>query len=223
MAKILTSRGLVAALAAAVLGLGFAFSVATTSAQSISDLTVGSATVAPNETVTISVTASGSQIGSYGVNIEYDSTLVSVSTCTSTNGVCNKDFGANTIRMNGSNLSGISGDDVVLGTITFIAGSTAGVADLDVVAADVSDTTGNALTVTPTDGAITIAVATATPTAAPTASGSAAPSATATPKTVPSTGGTPSDTTDSMTLVLAAAGMMIVAGGAAWAVAKRTN
>lgn len=221
MTKVMTSRGLVAALAATVLGLVLAFGVATTThAASVSSLSVGSATVAPGASVTVDVTATADGMGSYGLNISYDSTLVSVSACTSTNGVCNKDFGASTIRMNGSNLSGITGTGVVLGTITFVAGNTEGVADVTFDTADVSDTTGAALTVTPTDGTITIAAATATPTLAPTASPTAAPSATPTPKSLPSTGGPAGDSTSSsLTLLLAAAGLVVVAGSA-WAVAR---
>jgi hypothetical protein len=214
------SRGWTAALAAAILATVAALAfLGIARAQSVSDLTVGSATVAPGGSVTINVTGTVDELGSYRVDVEYDSTLVTATECTSSNGVCSIDTVAdNTVRLNGSNLSGISGDDVVLGTITFTAGNTEGEAALTVVTDTLvlSDTEGGDLTVTPTDGSITIA----TPTAAPTASPTAPASATATPKTLPSTGGAPGDNgISTMVWLLAAMGLVVVAGGA-WALAR---
>jgi hypothetical protein len=214
------SRGWTAALAAAILATVAALAfLGLARAQSVSDLTVGSATVAPGGSVTINVTGTVDELGSYRVDVEYDSTLVTATECTSSNGVCSIDTVAdNTVRLNGSNLSGISGDDVVLGTITFTAGNTEGEAALTVVTDTLvlSDTEGGDLTVTPTDGSITIA----TPTAAPTASPTAPASATATPKTLPSTGGAPGDNgISTMVWLLAAMGLVVVAGGA-WALAR---
>ncbi|HEY5624966.1 MAG TPA: hypothetical protein VIT93_00605 [Dehalococcoidia bacterium] len=208
------SRGWTAAVAAAILATVAALAfLGIARAASVTDLTVGSATVEPGGTVTINVTGTTDDLGSYRVDVGYDSSLVTATECTSSNGVCSIDTVAtDTVRINGSDLAGITGTDVVLGTITFLAGQTEGVADLEVDAATqvLSDTTGESLTATATDGAITIAAATAAPTDAPTA----------TPGAVPNTGGAPgTSSTSSMVWLLAAAGLAVVAGGA-WVMAR---
>jgi hypothetical protein len=217
------SRGWTAAVAAAILATVAALAfLGIARAQSVSDLTVGSATVAPGESVTINVTGTVDDLGSYRVDVVYDAALVTADECSSTNGVCSINAeGPNTVRINGSNLAGISGDDVLLGTITFTAGDTEGTAALTVNTETLvlSDTVGDTLTVTPTDGAITIA----TPTATPVTSETAAP--TATPGSLPDTGGAPADgSTSTLAWMLAAAGLAVVAGGAwAFARARREN
>ncbi len=205
------SRGWTAAAAAAILGTVAALAfLGIASASSISDLTVGSATVEPGGTVTINVTATAEDLGAYRVDVQYDSSLVTATECTSSHGACSIDtIASDTVRLNGSNLNGITGDDVVLGTITFLAGSAEGTADLDVDADTLvlADADTEDLTVTATDGAITIAVpATAAPTA--------------TPGSVPNTGGAPgTSSANSMAWLLAAAGLVVVSGGA-WALAR---
>ena len=196
------SRGWTAAAAAAILATVAALAfLGIASAQSVSDLTVGSADVEPGGTVTISVTATVDELGSYRVDVGYDSTLVTATECTSADGVCSIDVVASdTVRLNGSNLSGITGDDVQLGTITFLSNGPEGVAALTVDTASLvlSDTVGDTLTATPTDGAITIATATPAPSDAPTA----------TPAAVPQTGGAPgASSANSMAWLLAAAGL----------------
>ncbi|MCH7484666.1 MAG: hypothetical protein IIA90_05900 [Chloroflexi bacterium] len=205
-----TSRGWIAAVAAAILATVAALAfLGIALAASVSDLTVGSATVAPGGTVTINVTATTDDLGSYRVDVGYNSSLVTATECTSANGVCSIDvIASDTVRINGSNLAGITGDDVVLGTITFLAGSSEGTAALTVDATTqvLSDTEGATLTVTATNGAITIETATDTPTA--------------TPGAVPATGGAPgTSSANSMAWLLAAAGLAIVAGGA-WVLAR---
>ena len=213
------SRGWTAAAAAAILATVVALAfLGIARAQSVSDLTVGSATVAPGGTVTINVTGTVDSLGAYRVDVQYDSTLVTATECTSAHGVCSIDVQAdNTVRLNGSiSPPGLSGDDAVLGTITFLAGSTEGEADLtvDTTTLVVADDEGNDLSVTPTNGSITIA----TPTATPVPSVTAAP--TATPGTLPQTGGAPADNgISTMIWLLAATGLVVVAGGA-WALAR---
>jgi len=212
------SRGWTAVAAAAILATvaALAFVGIAQAAPSVSDLTVGSATVAPAGTVTIDVTTTSDGLGTYRVDVQYDSTLVTATECTSVYGVCSIDtIASDTVRLNGSWVAGITGDDVVLGTITFLAGSTEGTAALTVdastqVLADDTDATAP-LTVTATNGAITIAVpATDAPTDAPTP----------TPGAVPATGGTPdTSSANSMAWLLAATGLAIVAGGA-WVLAR---
>ena len=211
------TRGWTAAAAAAILATVAAIAfLGTASAQSVSDLTVGSATVEPGGTVTISVTATVDELGSYRVDVGYDSTLVTATECTSADGVCSIDVVASdTVRINGSNLAGITGDDVQLGTITFLSNGPEGVAALTVDTSTLvlSDTVGDTLTVTPTDGAITIATATPAPSDEPTATPAA-------PAAVPQTGGAPgASSANSMAWLLAAAGLTVVAGGA-WVLAR---
>ncbi len=205
------SRGWTAAVAAAILAAVAALAfLGVARAASVSDLTVGSATVAPAGTVTINVTATADDLGSYRVDVGYDSALVTATECTSANGVCSIDvIASDTVRINGSDLGGITGDDVVLGTITFLAGSDEGVAALTVDASTrvLSDTVGETLTVTATDGAITIAVP-------------ATDAPTATPGDLPSTGGSAgTSSANSMAWLLAAVGLTVVAGGA-WVLAR---
>ena len=211
------TRGWTAAAAAAILATVAALAfLGSASAQSVSDLTVGSATVEPGGTVTISVTATVDELGSYRVDVGYDSTLVTATECTSADGVCSIDVVASdTVRINGSNLAGITGDDVQLGTITFLSNGPEGVAALTVDTSTLvlSDTVGDTLTVTPTDGAITIATATPAPSDEPTATPAA-------PAAVPQTGGAPgASSANSMAWLLAAAGLTVVAGGA-WVLAR---
>ena len=208
------SRGWTAAVVAAILATVAALAfLGIARAQSASDLTVGSATVEPGAEVTIEVTATLENVGSFGVNIEFDGTLVTVKAeCGANFGSCNAEFGINTVRLNGAQGgSGISGDNVVLGSFTFVAGSTEGVANLTIVSTEVSDEVGDALSFSSTNnGAITIATATAAPTDEPTA----------TPGAVPATGGAPgTSSVNSMAWLLAAAGLTIVAGGA-WVLAR---
>ena len=159
--------------------------------------------------MTISVTGTTDDLGSYRVDVGYDSTLVTATECSSNYGVCSIDTVAtDTIRVNGSNLAGIDGTDVVLGTITFLAGSAEGTAALTVDGTTqvLSDTTGETLTATATNGAITIATGTVAPTA--------------TPGSVPNTGGAPgTSSANSMAWLLAATGLATVAGGA-WVLAR---
>jgi hypothetical protein len=185
-------------------------------AGSISSFKVGSATTTPNSDVTINVTLSGSAVGAFGVNIKYDTTLVTPTSCTSAKGACNVTFASDTVRINGADTSGISGTDTIVGTITFHAGGTTGTANLTPTITSLTDTDTNPLTVTPTAGQIVIAAATPSPTPAPTEAATASP--TNTPKALPQTGGPVSDGS-SVTWLIAAAGLVVVAAGA-WTVAR---
>ncbi len=208
------SKGRIAAAAAAILATVAALALlGVARAASVSDLTVGSATVELGGEVTISVTATADELGSYRVDVVYDSSLVTATDCMSAEGECSIDaVASDTVRMNGSSLSGITGTDMLLGTITFVSDGPEGTAALTVDAATlvVTDIDNEPLTVTPTDGVITIVAATPTPTASPTA----------TPAVVPETGGTPGASgTNSISWLLAATGLAVVAGGA-WVLAR---
>ena len=207
-------RGWTTAAAAAVLATVAAFALlGIARAASVSDLTVGSATVELGGEVTISVTATADELGSYRVDVGYDSTLVTATECTSAEGECSIDaVASDTVRMNGSSLSGITGTDTQLGTITFVPVGPLGTAALIVDASTlvVVDIDNEPLTVTPTDGVITIVAATLSPT----------PSPTATPAVVPETGGAPGASgTNSISWLLVATGLAVVSGGA-WVLAR---
>jgi hypothetical protein len=212
----LGNRGWLAALAAAILALG-AFGFASTvlaAPGTVTSLKIGSATTAPNTDVTVNLTASGTNIGGWGVNVKYDNTKHTIVSCTSTSaaGTCNKDFAGDTFRINGASTAGLNGTDQVLGSVTFHAGATTGTAALTITEPGISDTDQAEKTITPTNGTITIAEATATPTP------SASPSPT--PKQLPSTGGQPgSDSLDIVWLVAGFAGLAIIAAGA-WTLAR---
>jgi hypothetical protein len=208
------SKGRIAAAAAAILATVAALALlGVARAASVSDLTVGSATVGLGGEVTISVTATADELGSYRVDVGYDSTLVTATKCMSAEGECSIDaVASDTVRMNGSSLSGITGTDMLLGTITFVSDGPEGTAALTVDTATlvVTDIDNEPLTVTPTDGVITIVAATPTPSASPTA----------TPAVVPETGGAPGASgTNSISWLLAATGLAAVAGGA-WVLAR---
>ena len=161
------SRGSTALVAAAILVVGVLAFLGIARAASVSDLTVGSATVAPGSAVTINITATVDELGSYRVDVYYDSSLVTATECAAADGVCSINVVASdTVSINGSNLSGITGSDVVLGTITFLAGGSEGTSDLIVNPATLvlSDTVGDQLFVTPIDGSITIDASAPTPT-----------------------------------------------------------
>ena len=206
------SRGWTTAAAVAILATVAALAfLGIARAASVSDLTVGSATVEPGGTVTISVTATVDELGAYRVDVGYDSELVTATECTSAEGVCSIDvIASNTVRLNGSKVSGLNGD-IELGTITFLSNGPEGTADLTVDTSTLvlGDTLGEEdLTVTPTNGAITIA--TPAETDAPTAA----------PADLPSTGGSlGTSSANSMAWLLAAAGLTVVAGGA-WVLAR---
>jgi hypothetical protein len=225
-----------AALAAALLATVAALAVVFTANAAVTELKPGTATVAPGGTVTVNVTADSTSpgIGAWGLNVSFDASVVDATSCTSVAGQCNPDFAAGTIRMNGATTTGIVGADAVLGTITFQAVGDAGDSSALTIASGftLADPEGTAITVSPTAGSITIQATptpsptpgpgTPTPTAPPGGGGSvtATPTRAPTAGALPSTGGPDSgDSVSTMTWLLAASGLLIVASGA-WAVAR---
>jgi hypothetical protein len=202
--------------------------VATVASAAVSSLGIGSGTTVPGGTVTVNVTAEATSpgIGAFTVDVVFDD-LVTLTECTSSTGLCNAAYAANTARLVGASASGFSGS-VVLGTLTFQAGQTEGTADLDVQISQLTDPEGEDISVTAGDGTITIAAPTPEPTPTPsptpppaTATPTAAPTAapTATPVALPPTGGEPSDGSTLSAWLLAVLGLAIVSGGV-WAVAR---
>jgi hypothetical protein len=217
-------KTLLALAAAALATVG----LATVAFGAVDSLGIESATVAPGGEVSVNVTAAatGDGVGAWNVDIEYDDSLVSLTGCTSATGICNPAFGENVARLVGASAGGLSGS-VVLGTLTFTAGDEEGVADLAVTVNQLTDPTGEDLSVSPDDGTITIEVATPEPTPVPatptpvTTGGTTAPTAvpTATVAALPSTGGAQGDSASMSAALLAIVGLAVVSGGV-WAVAR---
>ena len=209
-----------ALLAAALLGLmGWLVAAGPAQADSTAKLTVGSDTVAPGESTTVSVTVTGGggkSVGAITVDVTYDDTLVSVTGCTPT-AVCNTAFGANTVRIVRADPAGLS----ELGTITFLAGSTEGVAALTIGIIGIvtcADETGVTLICTANDGDITIVAPPAATDVPPTAT-SMPGAATATPNgdgivpPITGTGGSGGNSASTwLILALAGAGLAAIAG-----------
>ncbi len=132
------------------------------SLAAVTDFRISSATTTTNQQVTVELRASASSpgVGAYRADIQYDSALLQATACTSTLGVCSIDVVApNTVRINGIDVNGISGSDVVLGTITFQTLLQNGVASLAIDPSTfiLSDPMGHPTGgPAPTDGAITI-------------------------------------------------------------------
>jgi hypothetical protein len=216
---------------AALAGLLAVVSIAHGAVQSLG---VGSATVAPGGQATVDVTAAATApgIGAWTVDVAYNAALVSFVSCEShPAGFCNNIAAENKVRFTGASAAGVSGN-VDLGSITFRAGDDEGTAGLDVTVVTLTDPTAAPLTVTPTDGAITIAQPTPTPTpvpatptptpapATPTPTPApATPTPVVTPAAIPATGGLAGDGGSTVLYVLAALGAAIIAAGA-WAVTR---
>ncbi|HEY5639910.1 MAG TPA: thrombospondin type 3 repeat-containing protein [Dehalococcoidia bacterium] len=134
--------------------------VAGGSTASVSHLQVGSAIVEPGaRVVTIELTATTENLGSYVIDVQYDSALVTAFECTFVEGPCTIDIVASdTVRFVGSRVGGITGSGVLLGMIGFRVGNTTGTAALtiDETTLTLLDTLGNPLVVTPTNGSIMI-------------------------------------------------------------------
>jgi hypothetical protein len=89
----------------------------------------GSAHVGQSGSVELGVVDIGEPgLGAWTIDITYDSSIVSASSCTADEGgVCNPAFADDTVRVTGANIDGVAGD-ARLGTITFLcdeAGSSA--------------------------------------------------------------------------------------------------
>lgn len=150
----------IGAVAALVAGLIVAAQVSAVSGQ----LSIGSMTAAPNGTGTVEVHSNVPTpgLGAWTLDIAYDPTKVTVGTCTPTNGgVCNTHYSSTTIRIAGASASGLTGD-TNLGTIAFTCGSALGSSSLTITPSVFADGTVGSpqpITVTPTNGAVTCAVA----------------------------------------------------------------
>ena len=208
-------------------------------------VSIGSATVAPGGSVTVSLDAVAPPlgIGAIDATVTYDTAVVTATACTANAawdvGDCTIDSVAGTVRLLGADVAGLGSGS--LATIDFDAVGAAGTSsalDLEVAIMTLPDETDvTAALVAVTDGTITVAATTATPTpapATPTATpGPGTPTATPAPGTptatpapapeaLPPTGGEPSDGGSSGLAWLAAiAGAIAMMSGGLWLALKR--
>ena len=133
-------------------------------------------TAAPGEEVSVDVGAHGitEGLGSWGLNVLYDDSVVSVASCSGIS-VCNPDFttddGDAAVRLVGADPNGLVGD-TVLATITFLCGDSEGTSALTLDVGLLADATigdpQDILAITTiSDGTITCAAGAAEPTAEP--------------------------------------------------------
>ena len=207
------TAAVIAALLAAVATVAF---LGVASAQSVTGLIIGSGEAEPEAELEIEVEAKADGLGAYTLDILYDSTKVEAKACTSTDGACTIDqIGPGIVRIEGTNVAGVTGDAAVLGAITFKCGPNEGTSSLTLDSSSLvlEDIQGGALVLSGdavtagTINCVAVAAATAAPTAAPAA--------------VPSTGGAPgSSSSNSMAWLLAAGLVFMLAGGGAWVLAR---
>jgi len=209
--------GVIVALAALLLFASTALAAGSISGDTQNIAVGGTATVTITET-------SPTGVGNWQIDATVDAGKLGTPTCTNVIGGasgCSIVTG-NVVRFAGfeGSATGITGTQTV-GTITVtgVATFTTGCSDIPLTITAFQDGTGTDIpSPTVTAGKVCIAAATATP--APTASPTAAASATATAKALPATGGPAGDSSGiSLSLLLGAAGLVIVAGGA-WTVAR---
>jgi hypothetical protein len=178
-------------------------------------------TVAAGGAATVTITgaaASGSGIGNWTIDVTVDAAKLGVATCLPVNpaGDCNVLTG-NVVRFSGSAGSdtGLVGSQT-FGTISVTATSGLAAGDCSTLTMAITkfqDGVGADLAPTITNGKVCVAAA-ATNSPSPTAS------PTATVKALPATGGPTGDSSSiSLSLLLGAAGLIVVAGGA-WTVAR---
>lgn len=208
--------GVIVALAALLLFASTALAAGTISGSTQNIAAGGTATVTITET-------SPTGLGNWLIDAAVDAGDLGVPTCTNVipGGTCNIVSG-NVVRFAGADgtATGITGTQTV-GTITVTATAalTTGCSDIPLTITAFEDGTGTAIaSPTVTAGRVCIAEATAIPSSTVVASTAASP--TATVKALPATGGPAGESSStSLSLLLGAAGLAIVAGGA-WTVAR---
>lgn len=182
----------------------------------VSRVYVESAVIEPGATVELDVIfeATAPGVGAWNIDLQFDRSLVTLKYVTPVTGFCSPSFDVDTARMVGASESGFTGT-ILLCTLRFAGGDDLGEADLDLTINQLTDPSGQDLSVSAEDGSITIAEATPTPSPSPTPSPTPVPTAvpTATPAVVPAAGGPPSPSATPIAL-LVAAGTVIAAAGA---------
>ncbi len=167
--------GAAAAAAMAVLAAAGGWFAAAGPTQALQEsVSIGSATVAPAGTVTVSLdaVAPAAGIGSIDATVTYDTAVVNATDCTPNAdwdvGDCTIDPAAGTVRLIAADVAGLASGS--LATITFQAVGAAGTSSaLDVQVDIFALPDESSVTPTVNDGTITVEGPTATPTPAPTA------------------------------------------------------
>ena len=150
----------ISAIASALLMLAWLV-VAGPAEAGVSSLGIGSDTVAPGQTTTLSLSAkaSGTGIAAYIIDVRYDGSLVEATECTSLAGACSVNkIDTDTVRLVGASAAALNGD-LTLGTVTFVAGPAEGMAILAVTVVQLTDPRFFDIPVTPIGGTIGIVTA----------------------------------------------------------------
>lgn len=127
--------GLLGAAAIAVALIGGMLLAGTVSAAAHGTVDVQDGSAAPGDEGTVDVGAQGvggEGLGAWTIDISYDTDVITAVDCTAEQGgVCNAEFGADTVRITGASAGGLDGDNV-LGSITFECGADEGSSDLTI-------------------------------------------------------------------------------------------
>jgi hypothetical protein len=106
-------------------------------------VSVESGTAAPNEEVTVAVSANVPDgLGAWTLDISYDTSVVTPTSCDGdpANSVCNTAFATDAVRVTGASANGIRGEKV-LGHITFKCGTSTGTSPLTITLNVLADAT----------------------------------------------------------------------------------
>ncbi len=121
--------GLIGAAAIAVALIGGMLLAATVSAAAHGSVDIHDGSAAPGDEGTVDVGAhgvGGEGLGAWTIDISYDTSVITAVDCTAEQGgVCNAEFGMDTVRITGASAGGLDGD-TVLGSITFECGDDEG-------------------------------------------------------------------------------------------------
>ena len=107
----------------------------TVSAAAHGTVDVHDGSAAPGDEGTVDVGAhgvGGEGLGAWTIDISYDTSVITAVDCSAEQGgVCNAEFGMDTVRITGASAGGLDGD-TVLGSITFECGADEGSSDLTI-------------------------------------------------------------------------------------------
>ena len=131
-------------LAGAIAGVVLVFGMTAVQTSAVGEVVaVDSVTVALGGEASVDVSSlnvAGEGLGSWSVDVQYDSEVVFAVTCTTEQfGFCNQNFADEVVRLAGASAGGLMGD-TKLATITF-ACLTEGVSDLNIVVEEMADAT----------------------------------------------------------------------------------
>lgn len=197
-------------------------------ASAANSVSAGSATVVPDGSGSVDVTASApaAGLGAWEIDIVYDPAVITVDSCDEGSvglNLCSVDLVAdNTVRVVGADAGGADGD-LTLATINFTAvGEDGDCGDLSVTVNQFADTESQETNPSASDGEVCIEAPTPTP--EPTAAPTEAPTATPAPSALPPTGGTPdAGSSSNMAAYLLGILGLAVVGSGVFAVSRIRN